>query len=115
MPPVMTNGILNFPDRHRWDVSSLRWCVAGGDRTPESRIREFGEVFANARYVDAYGLTETCAADTMMEAGREIEKIGTVGRAIAHVEVQNRDDGGAILAPGKIGRAPGRERVCQYV
>ncbi|HEY9566766.1 MAG TPA: long-chain-fatty-acid--CoA ligase [Thalassobaculum sp.] len=103
MPPVMTNGILNFPDRHRWDVSSLRWCVAGGDRTPESRIREFGEVFANARYVDAYGLTETCAADTMMEAGREIEKIGSVGRAVAHVEVQIRDDGGEILAPGMEG------------
>jgi acyl-CoA synthetase (AMP-forming)/AMP-acid ligase II len=103
MPPVMTNGILNCPDRRRWDTSSLKWCVAGGDRTPESRIREFTEVFANARYVDAYGLTETCAADTMMEAGREIERIGSVGRAVAHVEVEIRDDGGDTLAPGMEG------------
>jgi len=100
MAPVMTNAILNHPERGRWDVSSLRWCVAGGDRTPESRIREFGEVFANARYVDAYGLTETCAADTTMEAGREIEKIGSVGRALAHVEIEIRDDAGAPLAAG---------------
>lgn len=103
MPPIMTNGILNCPDRRRWDVSSLKWCVAGGDRTPESRIREFTQVFENARYVDAYGLTETCAADTMMEAGREIEKIGSVGRAVAHVEVEIRDDGGDTLAPGMEG------------
>lgn len=103
MAPVMTNGILNCPDRNRWDVSSLRWCVAGGDRTPESRIREFGEVFANARYIDAYGLTETCAADTMMEAGMEIAKIGSVGRALAHVEVEIRDDGGETLAAGMEG------------
>jgi len=103
MAPVMTNGILNHPERGRRDVSSLRWCVAGGDRTPESRIREFGEVFPNARYVDAYGLTETCAADTTMEAGREIEKIGSVGRALAHVEIEIRDDGGEPLVAGMEG------------
>jgi len=64
---------------------------------------EWQPTFPNARYVDAYGLTETCAADTMMEAGREIEKIGSVGRAVAHVEVEIRDDGGETLAPGMEG------------
>ncbi|GHD62400.1 acyl-CoA synthetase [Thalassobaculum fulvum] len=103
MPPIMTNGILNAPDRGRWDVSSLRWCVAGGDRTPESRIREFTDVFANARYVDAYGLTESCSGDTLMEAGREIEKIGSVGRATAHVEIEIRDDEGTALPAGSEG------------
>jgi fatty-acyl-CoA synthase len=35
-----------------------------------------------------------------MEAGREIEKIGSTGRALAHVEVEIRDDQGKRLPPG---------------
>ena len=101
--PVMTNMVLNLADRDRFDVSSLRWCVGGGERTPESRIREFTELFNNSRYIDAYGLTESFGGDTLMEAGMEIEKIGSTGRAIMHVEVDIRDDDGNSLAPGEDG------------
>jgi len=38
-----------------------------------------------------------------MEPGREIEKIGSTGRAIAHVEIEIRDDAGNRLAPGENG------------
>ena len=101
--PVMTNMVLNLADRDRFDVTSLRWCVGGGERTPESRIREFTELFTNARYIDAYGLTESFGGDTLMEAGMEIEKIGSTGRAIMHVEVEIRDDDGNSLPPGEDG------------
>lgn len=97
--PVMTNMILNHADRHRYDVSSLKWCIGGGERTPETRIREFTEFFPKARYIDAYGLTESVGGDTLMEAGREIEKIGSTGRAILHVELDIRDDDGVSLPP----------------
>jgi fatty-acyl-CoA synthase len=98
--PVMTTAILTCPHRARYDVSSLRWAIGGGEKTPEARIRAFSQFFTNARYIDAYGLTETCGGDTFMEAGREIEKIGSTGRAIAHVEIEIRDDAGNRLAPG---------------
>jgi fatty-acyl-CoA synthase len=98
--PVMTTAILTCPHRERYDVSSLRWAIGGGEKTPEARIRAFSQFFTNARYIDAYGLTETCGGDTFMEAGREIEKIGSTGRAIAHVEIEIRDDAGNRLAPG---------------
>ena len=98
--PVMTTAILTCPNRNRYDVSSLRWAIGGGEKTPETRIRIFSQYFTNARYIDAYGLTETCGGDTFMEAGREIEKIGSTGRAIAHVEIEIRDDAGNRVAPG---------------
>ncbi len=101
--PVMTAALLACPHRARYDVSSLRWAIGGGEKTPESRIRAFSEFFANARYIDAYGLTETFGGDTFMEAGREIEKIGSTGRAIAHVDIEIRDDQGKRLAPGENG------------
>ncbi|CAN7422076.1 AMP-binding protein [Bradyrhizobium sp. LjRoot220] len=101
--PVMTTAILTCRARARYDVSSLRWAIGGGEKTPEARIRSFSEYFENARYIDAYGLTETCGGDTFMEAGREIDKIGSTGRAIAHVEIEIRDDAGNRLPPGENG------------
>jgi fatty-acyl-CoA synthase len=98
--PVMTTTILTCPNRERYDVSSLRWAIGGGEKTPEARIRAFSQYFTNARYIDAYGLTETFGGDTFMEAGREIEKIGSTGRAIAHVEIEIRDDAGNRVAAG---------------
>ncbi|MCK1361092.1 AMP-binding protein [Bradyrhizobium sp. 199] len=97
--PVMTTAMLTCPTRDRYDVSSLRWAIGGGEKTPEMRIRAFSEYFRNARYIDAYGLTETVGGDTFMEAGREIEKIGSTGRAIAHVEIEIRDEAGKTLPP----------------
>jgi fatty-acyl-CoA synthase len=101
--PVMLSAILAHPDRDKHDVSSIKWVVGGGERTPEPRIRAFAGYFTNARYIDAYGLTESCSGDTMMEAGREIEKIGSVGRALAHVDIEIRDEMGRTLGAGESG------------
>jgi len=103
LAPVMLGAILAHPDRAAFDVSSLRWAIGGGERTPESRIRAFSEYFTNGRYIDGYGLTESCSGDTLMEAGREIEKIGSVGRALPHVEVEIRDPTGRRLPSGEPG------------
>jgi len=103
LAPVMLGSILAHPHRAAFDVSSLRWVIGGGERTPESRIRQFSEYFSNGRYIDGYGLTESCSGDTLMEAGREIEKIGSVGRALAHVEVEIRNPDGHRLPSGEVG------------
>ncbi len=104
LAPVMTGGLLRHAaEGVAHDLSSLRWAVGGGEKTPEARIRAFTSVFPNARYIDAYGLTETCGGDTMMEPGREIEKIGSTGRALAHVEIGIRDELGEPVPAGESG------------
>ena len=103
LAPVMLGGLLASPDRSAKDLESMRWVVGGGERTPEARIAAFSGLFTRARYIDAYGLTESCSGDTMMEAGRELEKIGSVGRALAHIEVEIRGSDGQPLAPGDTG------------
>jgi len=103
LAPVMLGEILGHPDQSKFDLASMRWVVGGGEHTPEARIRAFSSLFTRARYIDAYGLTETCGGDTMMEPGREIEKIGSLGRALAHVEVEIRGPAGEALAAGDSG------------
>lgn len=59
------------------------------------------EHFPNARYIDAYGMTETCSGDTLMDEERELEKIGSVGRAVRFVEIEIRNDLGERLPAGQ--------------
>lgn len=103
LAPVMTSALLTQQARAPRDTSHVAWVIGGGERTPESRIREFGTSFPNARYIDAYGLTETCGGDTMMEAGRELSKIGSVGRPLSQVDIEIRDDRGNVLPPEQEG------------
>lgn len=103
LAPVMLSRLLAVRDMNTHDTSSMRWVIGGGERTPEQRIRDFGWLFGRARYIDAYGLTETCSGDTMMDPGREIEKIGSAGRALPHVLMSIRDDAGRVLPAGTEG------------
>jgi len=103
LAPVMLTQILADPDRGDYDVTSLQWCIGGGEKTPEARIRGFTDYFTQGRYIDAYGLTETGSGDTLMEPGMEIEKIGSTGRALAHVQLTIMGDEGAMLAAGTEG------------
>jgi fatty-acyl-CoA synthase len=103
LPPVMLNRLLALKSRDEYDVGSIRWVIGGGERTPIERIVSFGTLFKHGRYVDAYGLTETCSGDTMMLAGHEHLKIGSAGRALAHVLIEVRDADGSTLPPGHTG------------
>ena len=98
LAPVMMAGILVVDTVH--DTTTLKWCIGGGEKTPEHRIRQFTGKFKNARYIDAYGMTESVSGDTFMEAGREIEKIGSVGRPVPHLVVEIRDDAGHSVGVG---------------
>ena len=100
--PVMLSRLLAWGGATR-NLSSLRWVIGGGERTPEQRIRDFGRLFGGARYIDAYGLTESCSGDTMMDPGRELEKIGSTGRALPHVQLSIRSDSGEALSSGSEG------------
>ncbi|MVW70976.1 AMP-binding protein [Bordetella sp. 15P40C-2] len=103
LAPVMLNRLLALRNRGDFDVTSLQWVIGGGERTPAERIQSFKSLFTHGRYIDAYGLTETCSGDTMMQAGKEIEKIGSAGRALAHVDIEIRDQEGRALPAGQIG------------
>lgn len=103
LAPIMLNRLLAFSDSHQYDRSTVQWVIGGGERTPVERIQAFRTLFTEGRYIDAYGLTETCSGDTMMVAGREIEKIGSAGMAMPHVRIAICDEKGSVLPSGEIG------------
>src|SRR3546814_13543316 len=61
------------------------------------------------RILQGYGQTESAPVVSCNPPGRN--KLRTVGRPLAGVQVRIAEDGEIL----EIGRASGRERVCQYV
>jgi long-chain acyl-CoA synthetase len=99
--PTMMTYMLNFPDRARYDTSSLDTVTSGGAALPEEvRLaieREFGVVVK-----DGYGMSE-CTTSVCGYWVDEPHLPGSVGRAIPGVELKIVDADDNTLPPGREG------------
>jgi long-chain acyl-CoA synthetase len=92
--PTMSLELMNHPDRHKYDLSSLKDITAGGAPRPVSHVERLKEEFPNAQPALGYGLTETNATGCSNFWGSYAAKPASTGRAQKPlVEV-------AILGPG---------------
>jgi acyl-CoA synthetase (AMP-forming)/AMP-acid ligase II len=103
LAPAMVNAVLEVPDRASFDVTSVRFILAGGEKTPEPVLRRIMAAFPNAWFADAYGLTETVSGDTFLDREHALSKLGSVGRPVPHTQVRIIDDAGQDVAAGEVG------------
>lgn len=103
LAPAMMNMLLQEPTIKQYDVSSLRFIIDGGEKMPEPLIRKFTELFPNTWFSDAYGLTETLSGDTFLRKDKSLDKLGSVGRAVTHLEMKIVDDNGKEVPPRELG------------
>jgi acyl-CoA synthetase (AMP-forming)/AMP-acid ligase II len=103
LPPAMVNMVLALPERKEFDTSSLRFIISGGEKMPEPLVERIVEQFPGTWFADAYGLTETVSGDTFLDPEHTFSKIGSVGRAVAHLEMRIVDDDGTVLPPDTTG------------
>ena len=90
--PTMFNYLVNFPDRARYDLRSLRMCKSAGAVLPAKLMHDFEGLYG-APLVDGYGITEAHSFVTLNDPkGRRPD--GSCGKAIEGVEVRivDRDD-----------------------
>jgi long-chain acyl-CoA synthetase len=66
--PTMFVGFNNFPERDKYDLSSLRFAVSAAAPLPPE-VQERFEAITGGKMVEAYGLTETGPAATMDPIG----------------------------------------------
>ncbi|MDB5700715.1 MAG: AMP-dependent synthetase [Sphingomonadales bacterium] len=101
--PLMTWEILNHPDRHHYDLSSVQSFFAGGAPRPPEHVRRINEELPAAPAL-GYGLTETNAVGCGSFSTNYLEKPNSTGRATKPlVDVAIFDDGGGMLAQGRTG------------
>jgi acyl-CoA synthetase (AMP-forming)/AMP-acid ligase II len=101
--PTMVNALFQEPTFDRYDVSSIRFIIDGGEKMPMPLITKMKEKFPNAWFADAYGLTETVSGDTFLAKDKMIDKIGSVGKPVFQLRVRIVDDDGKDVPPNALG------------
>lgn len=88
LAPAMVNAILQEPQLGGFDTGSIRFVIGGGEKMPLPLIERLLSAFPNARFADAYGLTETVSGDTFLDQAHTLSKIGSVGKPVVNLEVK---------------------------
>ena len=126
--PTMLVRIIDELANGSWDLSALRSISFGGGKMPVAVIERAMALLPQVDFTNAYGLTETSATICMLtpddhrDAAASTEphirrRLGSVGRAIATVEIEIRGDDGAVLPPGAPGliHARGAQVAGEYL
>ena len=79
--PTMSLELMNHPDRHKYDLSTMRDITAGGAPRPISHVERLQKEFPNAQPALGYGLTETNAAGCSNFWSSYAAKPASTGRA----------------------------------
>ncbi len=112
--PTMLDRIVTVLETGRHELPSLRNLAYGGSKVGLPLVRRALELLPNVGFVNAYGLTETSSTIAVLtpEDHREAQaasdpaiarRLGSVGQPVPGIEVQIRDESGAVLGPGEMG------------
>ncbi|MEU8239001.1 long-chain fatty acid--CoA ligase [Actinoplanes missouriensis] len=97
--PTMFTALLAHPHDDRYDTSSLRVCISGGDAIPAHVLDAFEKRFG-VPILEGYGMTETAATITFNVSPQD-RRAYSVGRPVWGVQVQIWDPDGRRLPAGR--------------
>jgi long-chain acyl-CoA synthetase len=100
--PTMFVGLLNFPERDQYDLSSLRFAVSAAAPLPPEVQQQF-KVLTGGQMMEAYGLTETSPCATMDPIDRPKDNCLGVPLPDTDVRIMDVETGEQELGPGEIG------------
>jgi long-chain acyl-CoA synthetase len=99
--PKLYNDLLNCPEASRYNLQSLKFCFSAGEAIPVAVQKRFKQMFG-IEITEGCGMTELQIYSMNSPYGQK--KIGSVGRAIAGMEISLIDDSGHLITKaGEIG------------
>jgi fatty-acyl-CoA synthase len=76
MVPAMANALVNFPERAKFDTSSLRRVMIGGAASSAALVKRVEDAFPTCECMAGYGMTETTPLLTISQTKREAAEYG---------------------------------------
>jgi long-chain acyl-CoA synthetase len=100
--PTMFIGLLNYPERDQYDLTSLRFAVSAAAPLPPEVQQQFQDVTGGVM-MEAYGLTETSPCVTMDPI--DSPRFNSLGVPLPDTDIKivNVEGGEEELPPGEIG------------
>jgi len=110
LPPTLINMIASHPRLGEYDLSSLRFIMYGGAPTPISLLERASTVLS-ARFVHAYGITETSGITTVLPPkffcaigdAQATRLTHSAGYPVANLRLEVVDPEGRLLPAGEVG------------
>ena len=115
MVPTMLKQLLDHPNFKEHDLSSLRVITYGAAPMPLPVIRKALEEFPGVNFINAFGQTETASTITALgpedhvltgteeEKEKKLQRLASIGKPMADVEMKVIDDDGNALGPNEVG------------
>ncbi len=101
--PTIFTTLIDHPRLREYDLSSLRFAIAGATAAPATLFRDMVQLLGFQTVAQAYGLTE-CVVATMSRTGEALEHAQqTTGPGVRGVEIRVVDPDGADVAVGADG------------
>jgi acyl-CoA synthetase (AMP-forming)/AMP-acid ligase II len=118
--PTMLKRLMDHPQFHEFDLSSLRVITYGAAPMPLPVIQQAIKEFPNARFINAFGQTETASTITMLppedhvlegtpeEIDKKLRRLTSIGRPLDDVEVMIVSEEGTPVPAGEVGEIVAR-------
>ena len=84
--PTMFIGIMNHPEVHKYDLTSIKYCVSGAAPFAVESLEKF-EAITKCRVIEVFGLTESGAA-IFFNPFVNPRKIGSIGIPTADMDAK---------------------------
>ena len=86
--PTIFTSLIDHPRLHEYDLSSLRFAIAGATTAADSLFHDMVNILGFKTVAQAYGLTE-CVVATLSRPGEDLEHTAqTTGPAVEHTEIR---------------------------
>ncbi|MDR6291799.1 long-chain acyl-CoA synthetase [Inquilinus ginsengisoli] len=101
--PTIYTAIANYPDRAKYDLSSLKRCISGGAPLP-LEVKNAFEAATGCKLVEGYGLSESSPIATCNPL-YGINKAGSIGIPLPQtmIEIVSLDDRTTVMPTGERG------------
>lgn len=101
--PTIFTSLLDHPRLGDYDLSSLRFAIAGATAAPSTLFRDMVEILGFRTIAQAYGLTE-CVVATLSRPNEELSHAAqTTGPAVEGIEIRVIDAQGVDVPVGEDG------------
>ena len=118
--PTMLKQLMDHPRFREYDLSSLSVITYGAAPMPLPVIRQAIKEFPGARFINAFGQTETASTITMLppedhvlegteqEVEKKLRRLTSIGKPLEDVEVMIVSEEGTPVANGEVGEIVAR-------
>jgi long-chain acyl-CoA synthetase len=106
--PTIAWQIIEHPNRHKYDLSSLESVAYGGAPSAPELVRQIKSQFGGASAGNGWGMTETSATFTHHMGDDYQHRPDSAGPPVPVCDVKVTDPDGRELPPGEVGELWGR-------